>query len=235
MGFSNPLKRSFLCLTAEPGSVCAGLPKKQRPAPAPLPTQIAPPKSQFLSLPAELRNEIYSHALVQRCPIQLPYAYETRSSTRSSPHTIGKTVYAGEPPLLSASRTIRAEAMPIYYGCNIFEAPSPAAAYKFLKPLAFAKVRSLRMFRPVELVLPVSAQKRWFESVKRCVNRLVKDCGKGALGWEAVSVPVRRGVDGGVRWVGLREAGFRVRMEGADGVWSVEEDLGVGEEDVVMG
>ena len=221
--FGNPLKRSFLCLTAEPGSVCAGLPKKPRPAP--LPTQTAPPKSLLLSLPAELRNEIYSHALVQQSPIILPYAYETRSSKSASN---GK-----EPSLLSASRAIRAEATAIYYGCNIFEAPSHASAYRFLKQLGYAKIKGLRMFRPVDLVLPQSAHRRWFESVRRGVNKLVKEVGKGALAVEAVSVPVRRLGAGDVSWVGLREAGFVVREE-EGGYWNIEGE-GDGEaEDMVV-
>lgn len=221
--FGNPLKRSFLCLTAEPGTVCAGLPKKPRPAPPCL-----PPKSRLLSLPAELRNEIYSHALVQLTPIVLPYACETRSSKSASS--------GREPSLLSTSRTIRVEATPIYYGCNIFAAPSHASAHRFLKQLGYAKIQGLRMFRPVDLVLPQSAHRRWFESVRRRVNKLVKEVGKGALAVEAVSVPVRSLGVGDVSWVGLREAGFVVREEGS-GYWSIEgerEEAQVGKEAVVV-
>ncbi|KAM3424520.1 hypothetical protein BST61_g6521 [Cercospora zeina] len=228
---SNPLKRSFLCLTAEPGTVCAGLPTKKPRAAAVPPTQqqaIQPPNSQFLSLPGELRNEIYNHVLVQSTPISLPYAYEIRSTTRSpssnnalasasTTTTTTTTTYAGEPPILRTSRLIRSEATPIYYGCNTFSAPSPASAHRFLKPLSTAKMSMLRFFRPVELALELhgSSQvgQRWEESVKRTVNRLVKDAGKGVLRWDSLQVGVK-GRGERIRWVGLREVGFGVRSEG---------------------
>ncbi|PIA89149.1 hypothetical protein CB0940_07227 [Cercospora beticola] len=244
--FSNPLKRSFLCLTAEPGTVCAGLPTK-KPRAAAVPTTqhqatapaAVPPKSQFLSLPAELRNEIYNHALVQSSPISLPYAYETRSTTRSPSSRNGlasasctATTYSGEPPFLRTSRLIRSEAMPIYYGCNTFSAPSPASAHKFLKPLSSAKMSMLRFFRPVELALELQGslqvRKRWEESVRRTVNRLVKDVGKGSLRWESLQLGVKSR-DEGTRWLGLREVGFGVKRE-AEG-WRL---LGPEEEEEAM-
>ncbi|KAF2217028.1 hypothetical protein CERZMDRAFT_93092 [Cercospora zeae-maydis SCOH1-5] len=240
--FSNPLKRSFLCLTAEPGTVCAGLPTKKPRAAAvpPTPQQaIQPPKSAFLSLPGELRNEIYNHALVQPAPISLPYAYETRSTTRSTssnnalasaPTTV---TYSGEPPILRTSRLIRFEATPIYYGCNIFSAPSPASAHKFLKPLSAAKMSMLRFFRPVELALELhgssQVRQRWEESVKRTINRLVKDVGKGSLRWDILQVGVK-GRGERIKWVGLREVGFGVKSEGEG--WSL---VGPQEEDAMKG
>ncbi|EMF09388.1 uncharacterized protein SEPMUDRAFT_151426 [Sphaerulina musiva SO2202] len=239
LGNNNPLKRTFkfLCLTAEPGSVCAGLPKKPRPAPLtpppPTTTTQSPTssKSGFLCLPAELRNQIYSHALVQQTPIILPYAYESRSSSSSFKSRSISNSNSEEPPLLSTSRAIRAEATSIYYGCNSFEAPSHASAYKFLKRLSFAKIQGLRMFRPVTLVLPQSAHTRWVESVRRSVNTLVKEVGKGALAVEAVCVPVRRVGTGDLGWVGLREAGFVVkRDEGSAGYWRIEDGEGIMEE-----
>lgn len=95
----------------------------------------------FLSLPPELRNAIYTEVLLSSEPIVLPYAYERRSFR--------------EPALLSACRTIRAEATPIFYGANAFEAPSPAAAYAWLAKLEREKIALLRELRPVDLCLPV--------------------------------------------------------------------------------
>jgi hypothetical protein len=95
----------------------------------------------FLSLPPELRNAIYTEVLLSAEPIVLPYAYERRTFR--------------EPALLSACRTIRAEATPIFYGANAFEAPSPAAAYAWLARLEREKIALLRELRPVDLCLPV--------------------------------------------------------------------------------
>jgi hypothetical protein len=95
----------------------------------------------FLSLPPELRNAIYTEVLLTPEPIVLPYAYEKRRFQ--------------EPALLSACRTIRAEATPIFYGANVFEAPSPAAAYAWLAKLEREKIALLRELRPVDLCLPV--------------------------------------------------------------------------------
>jgi hypothetical protein len=88
-----------------------------------------------------LRNAIYTEVLLSSEPIVLPYAYERRSFR--------------EPALLSACRTIRAEATPIFYGANAFEAPSPAAAYAWLAKLEREKIALLRELRPVDLCLPV--------------------------------------------------------------------------------
>jgi hypothetical protein len=98
-------------------------------------------KLSFLSLPPELRNTIYAEVLLTHEPIVLPYAYERRAFR--------------EPALLSACRTIRAEARPIFYGANVFEAPSPAAAYAWLAKLEREKIALLRNLRPVDLCLPV--------------------------------------------------------------------------------
>lgn len=75
----------------------------------------------------------------------------------------------------------------------------------------------LRFFRPVELVLELQGslqvRKRWEEGVRRTVNRLVKDVGKGSLRWESLQVGVKTR-DEGTRWLGLREVGFGVKREG---------------------
>jgi hypothetical protein len=98
-------------------------------------------KLSFLSLPPELRNQIYTLTLLSATPITLPYAYQNQSFR--------------EPALLATCQVIRAEATPIFYGGNVFEAPSPAAAYSWLAKLEKGKVALLREFRPVDLCLPV--------------------------------------------------------------------------------
>jgi hypothetical protein len=167
------------------------------------------PPTTFLHLPAELRNQIYAHALIEPNPIMLPYAYEKRPFD--------------EPALLSTCHTIQREATPLYYGANTFEAPSPSSAHHFLRQLGPAKIAHLRRFRPVTLVFPVSAHPRWFDALCGNVNRLVRECGEGVLRADAVSVAVR-GRDGLGEWCRVRELqGFEVVGEGEeeDGCWQL--------------
>lgn len=222
----------------------------------PTSTPLEPPpqasKLSFLDLPAELRNQIYTHALIQPTPISLPYAYERRPFR--------------EPALLRTARTIRAEATPLYYGGNVFEAPSPAAAHRFLHALQPAQIAHLRRFRPVDLILPAGSgtdgggdaaataaptalttapappssssstqhpnphhHHRWFDALRMNINRLVGESGKGALSAEAVAVPVRA-ADGALRWLQVRDvAAFKVMPAAGpptrlarDAGWSLE-------------
>ncbi|KAF7193291.1 hypothetical protein HII31_05385 [Pseudocercospora fuligena] len=161
----------------------------------------------FADLPAELRNEIYSHAIVRREPIMLPYAYQKKSFC--------------EPALLNVCRWIRAEATPMYYASNIFEAPSPPSAHKFLKHLSPEKIARIRHFRPIDLVLPFNANRRWFAALRTNVNRLVDQVGKGALSSEAIYVPMRNESQK-AEWCKLRDLEELEIVSQSDGDWSVE-------------
>ncbi|KAF2166051.1 hypothetical protein M409DRAFT_23779 [Zasmidium cellare ATCC 36951] len=157
----------------------------------------------FGSLPAELRNEIYHYTLVEETPIQLPYAYE------NTPFH--------EPPLLATSAWIRAEAAPIYYGSNTFSAPSPPAAHFFLCKNTAETISLIKTFRPIDLVLPWSAHKRWTDALVWNLNRLVKK----NLCPEAVEVPLR-GEEGDLEWCRLADIeGLEVVWQG-EGFWSVQ-------------
>ncbi|KAK5165254.1 uncharacterized protein LTR77_009352 [Saxophila tyrrhenica] len=83
----------------------------------------------FLSLPPELRNEIYSYNLLTDHPILLQ-VYK--------PHP-------GELSLLRVSRQVRDEALPVFYGANVFEANSVVMLRRYLKTLNRQKMRALRM------------------------------------------------------------------------------------------
>lgn len=220
--FSSPFCRNNIRISSEqlrPKALFTTmwLPLLPLPATPPIERILPDRRVSFLDLPAELRNEVYTQALVQHDPIVLPYAYEKLSFY--------------EPALLNATQWIRAEASPIYYGCNIFEAPSPPSAQKFLKHLSAANIASLRMFRPVDLVLPLSAQKRWYEALRTNLNRLVGECGKGALSRESVWVPVRR-ADGEADWMRVGEIdAFRV-LDVEEGGWRLERRRGLGEEEM---
>lgn len=180
----------------------------------------------FADLPAEIRNEIYTHALVphDNQPIILPYAYQQ------------KPLSIREPPLLHVSRWIRAEATPIYYSCNTFEAPSPPSAQRFLKGLSPEKIGMIRRFRPVDLILPNTMKsegsRRWFDAARANINRLVEQVGKGELRSESVFVPISGRGHGGheynyerrtTRWCRVGDVeGFEVVGGKEEGRWSVE-------------
>ncbi|KAK6419437.1 hypothetical protein LTR81_007517 [Elasticomyces elasticus] len=71
--------------------------------------------SHLLNLPAELRVQILEYLLVK------PYSI-TISSTMENPERFDATWrLAVEPPIARASRQLRREALPMYYGLNTFE------------------------------------------------------------------------------------------------------------------
>lgn len=157
----------------------------------------------FASLPAELRNEIYHYTLVQDDPILLPYAYE-------------KAPFL-EPNLLHTSAWIRAEAAPIFYGSNTFEAPSPPSAHEFLCKQSAENIAMIKHFRPIDLVLPWSAHKRWTDALIWNLNRLVKK----NLSPDAVEVPLKDEVEE-VCWYRLTEIEGLEIVHGGEGYWGVQ-------------
>ena len=64
------------------------------------------PTMPLLDLPAELRNQIWSYALVSKKPIKVPQKLTPKTPLH--------------PGLLSVNRQVRAECTPIYYGENTF-------------------------------------------------------------------------------------------------------------------
>ncbi|KAK3714929.1 hypothetical protein LTR37_007419 [Vermiconidia calcicola] len=77
--------------------------------------------SRLLRLPAELRNRIYSLALVQESHIEIKYFTLKPASRRSAPKKASKLGYSPSPPgFLQVSQEVRTEATKIYYGANAF-------------------------------------------------------------------------------------------------------------------
>ncbi|KAK4617795.1 hypothetical protein CLAFUW4_12036 [Fulvia fulva] len=197
------MQPNWLPLTALPRFCFSSA--KQLPTKQPEPPQ--QPSKSFADLPAELRNQIYNYTLVRSAPIELPYAYEK--------------AYFREPALLAANSWVRAEALPIFYGCNIFETPSPPSAHRFLKQLAPENIARIRLFRPIDLILPLSVHRRWSDALRGNLNRLVADSGKGALSSDAVHVPIRNDA-GEASWCKLDAIEDFKIVPGSEGRWSIE-------------
>ena len=93
------------------------------PQPTNTPTPPTPPASPLLSLPAELRNKIYTHALSNHTyaitsTTQIPWLTTSVSNTTTSPHALA---------LLSANRQIHAETRLLPFALNTFQFSSEDA------------------------------------------------------------------------------------------------------------
>lgn len=97
------------------------------------PAEAPNPDSQnsLLSLPPELRNEIYSLALVKDTPITV---------STSLP-------YLKEPALLAVNQQMRSETLPIWYSENTFQINGSSPAVKLLRSLSAEKLRLLKALR----------------------------------------------------------------------------------------
>lgn len=95
-------------------------------------------QTTFLSLPAEIRNEIYSLALIEDEPVKV------------------RTVepYLLEPGLLAANKQVRSEALGLWYGENDFEIDGSSPAVKFLRSTSDGKLRALRCLRILTDLIP---------------------------------------------------------------------------------
>lgn len=90
----------------------------------------AQPKASLPGLPAELRSEIYRLALIDPYPIEIEFGRGE--------------AWVDEPGLLTASREIRAESLPIFYGGDVLQAGSPLHTSWFLGCTPRYKLRLIR-------------------------------------------------------------------------------------------
>ena len=89
--------------------------------------------SRLLALPAEIRNYIYTFAVVEDSPIEY---YEVRKSS-----------FLGGPAILRVCRQTRTEAMPNFYGANTFQPGFFRNTEDFLQDLSPYKLAFLRSVR----------------------------------------------------------------------------------------
>ena len=133
----------------------------------------------FLDLPAELRNEIYTYALVERIPIDVNH---------SRP-------YLREPAMLFVSRQVRPEALSVWYGENKFLIEGSSPAVKFLRSLAPLKLRCLRnVLVSVTNISPASyARER--------ISKMMHEFGRGGMRRQAIHFEVN--AVGYLEWMNL--------------------------------
>ncbi|KAK5709580.1 hypothetical protein LTR17_019664 [Elasticomyces elasticus] len=93
----------------------------------------------LLTIPRELRDQIWEKAVIENKPIQVCQSDEY-ARFRFFPNR--------EPALLHVSRQLREEALPIYYGCNIFSAESVFGVVEWLEHLSDDKLKALKNVRP---------------------------------------------------------------------------------------
>ncbi|KAF2162642.1 hypothetical protein M409DRAFT_26883 [Zasmidium cellare ATCC 36951] len=105
--------------------------------------------NRLLTLPPELRNKVYTLTLIQPTAIQI-----SERSTAPSTAAQGATLHYNrliEPALLFSCRQIRFEALPIFYGENVFFTALKDAIAPWLLAIGPAKagmVRHVWGFRP---------------------------------------------------------------------------------------
>ena len=78
----------------------------------------------FLHLPPELRNRIYGSVFIENHPIDMN-SWAQASTEPVLADRLGELMitFSSEPSLLRTCRELRKEALPIFYGQNIFDSP----------------------------------------------------------------------------------------------------------------
>ena len=124
--------------------------------------------ARLLSLPAELRNCIYEHVLIDREPISLYFTHPADPIAQS----------CSGPALLHTCRQIRAEATQMYYSKNLFvvktwHAPNCDAVLKAwlraIRPDSRALIKILRIDDDIYSLRPTETRREWekFLEVRR--------------------------------------------------------------------
>ncbi|KAK3112367.1 hypothetical protein LTR53_011432 [Teratosphaeriaceae sp. CCFEE 6253] len=151
----------------------------------------------FLALAPELRNHIYEYAVVEEAPIAIPEPW--RRDLRWTPIPL--------PGILGTSRQIRREALPIYYGDNVFESCYAKSTEIWLDGLPdriLPMLRHLRAFDGINTSWPASEALRRDKTLK-LVDGIMTGRARGLLKMSAIVVPVHERVGSGYVWVRMDE------------------------------
>lgn len=121
-----------------------------------------------MNLPAELRNEIYSLALVQ----------DTRIMVSTS------LPYLKEPALLAVNRQMRSETLPVWYSENVFQINGSSPSVKFLRSLGSERLQLLKTLR-----ISTGEQLRMDYAEER-IRQLIRAFGSDGLAKETIRFTV---------------------------------------------
>ncbi|KAF2164864.1 hypothetical protein M409DRAFT_24769 [Zasmidium cellare ATCC 36951] len=134
-------------------------------------------KTCFLDLPVEIRNSVYTLALVND---KDPNGYD--------PEITYTRRWIPEPALLRACRQIRDEALPVFYGANIFQCLSTHNAIQFLRGLTPKKLAALRTVHCTLSSGNLSAN--YFANLKSQMQNIVGIFRGSSLRYDAIQVAI---------------------------------------------
>ena len=160
----------------------------------------APPtRCHLLELPPELRDAIFTFAVVKDKPI----------------HILSYHLKPVEPLLLAVCRQIRAECLPLFFGANVFRMYE-SQAEPFIRHLGEDRVKLVRKLRPFTSFRPNHMGLGWHaEHVLWWLRHWIDECSKGKLRKDAVYIPLWTGTDW--EWEpGTRMQEWRVEGSGLD-------------------
>jgi hypothetical protein len=135
----------------------------------------------FLELPAEIRNEIYTLALIQHGSVfvhpSIPWFLE--------------------PALLAVNRQVRFETLGLWYSDNTFAIDGSNPAVRFLRALSDQKLRALCTLRIQTTSVPAA------EYIETRINQLMREFKPRGLDNQAIHFMMS--VPGGFEWVNLEK------------------------------
>ncbi|KAK4494113.1 hypothetical protein PRZ48_014411 [Zasmidium cellare] len=162
----------------------------------PQPATMAPAsgsKKCLMDLPPELRNSIYEMAVLK-----------DKLFDDGNTDIYYKRFKIPEPGLLRVCKQIRDEALPIFYGDNIFRCANMYSTVKFLCRLSPRKLAALRTVH-CSVFTGELVYSGYLESLKAVVRRFVKDFRDSKLHLDAIRIPIRIRGEPQSRYVSCQE------------------------------
>lgn len=153
-------------------------------------TELDDAKIGFEDHPAELRNAIYTLALVKDRPIGALWR--------------GGSAVLREPPLLAVSQQVRSEAIEVFYGANTFI----LGDWDILTKMGSVRTAMLRSVQLSCAPIPKSSRMTsttWLDYIRLRANKLAAKGSKRGLRSNAILVPVKREGSVGTHWKRLAE------------------------------
>lgn len=127
------------------------------------------PHCYLFDLPQELRNVIYEEVLVHRSVLTI---HPRGDPAVEAIDEWGVNFRPSEPSLLKTCRQIRQEALPIFYGCNIFkDAGYDPCCFKFMEWLTPEKRLMLKCVQVAWQYYEISGKAHYCSGITGCVMK----------------------------------------------------------------